>query len=184
MGRANWSCYCDRRKVGFHLQYGLTLQRLRQRGVLREPLRGEKIWRRGPDSNRRIKVLQTSPLTTWVPRLVGDLWGQLHTAASLCRIEKIWSGRRDLNPRLRPWQGRALPLSYSRLLLHAPLYNIQYRRTPGNGLAVSKKLERNPRWIPGDGLPNASATAARVTFRKPPPAPFFLAAPRTIFLQC
>ena len=27
---------------------------------------------------------------------------------------KIWSGRRDLNPRLRPWQGRTLPLSYSR----------------------------------------------------------------------
>ena len=27
---------------------------------------------------------------------------------------EIWSGRRDLNPRLRPWQGRTLPLSYSR----------------------------------------------------------------------
>src|ERR671932_438239 len=26
----------------------------------------------------------------------------------------FWSGRRDLNPRLRPWQGRTLPLSYSR----------------------------------------------------------------------
>ena len=25
-----------------------------------------------------------------------------------------WSGRRDLNPRRRPWQGRTLPLSYSR----------------------------------------------------------------------
>ena len=30
--------------------------------------------------------------------------------------ENIWSGRRDLNPRLRPWQGRTLPLSYSRSL--------------------------------------------------------------------
>jgi hypothetical protein len=28
--------------------------------------------------------------------------------------EIFWSGRRDLNPRLRPWQGRTLPLSYSR----------------------------------------------------------------------
>src|SRR5262245_22065082 len=28
---------------------------------------------------------------------------------------KIWSGKRDSNPRLRPWQGRTLPLSYSRL---------------------------------------------------------------------
>ena len=25
-----------------------------------------------------------------------------------------WSGRRDLNPRLQPWQGCTLPLSYSR----------------------------------------------------------------------
>ena len=32
----------------------------------------------------------------------------------LCRHKKKWSGKRDLNPRLRPWQGRTLPLSYSR----------------------------------------------------------------------
>jgi hypothetical protein len=30
----------------------------------------------------------------------------------LCRL---WSGKRDLNPRLQPWQGCTLPLSYSRL---------------------------------------------------------------------
>ena len=35
-------------------------------------------------------------LTTWPSRLV------------------FWSGKRELNPRLRPWQGRTLPLSYSR----------------------------------------------------------------------
>src|SRR3712207_3385463 len=27
----------------------------------------------------------------------------------------IWSGKRDLNPRPSPWQGDALPLSYSRI---------------------------------------------------------------------
>jgi hypothetical protein len=27
---------------------------------------------------------------------------------------KNWSGKRDLNPRLQPWQGCTLPLSYSR----------------------------------------------------------------------
>ena len=32
--------------------------------------------------------------------------------------EKIWSGRRDSNPRPRPWQGRALPLSYTRVFNH------------------------------------------------------------------
>jgi hypothetical protein len=27
----------------------------------------------------------------------------------------MWSGKRDLNPRPSPWQGDALPLSYSRV---------------------------------------------------------------------
>jgi hypothetical protein len=31
------------------------------------------------------------------------------------RTVKFWSGRRDSNPRPRPWQGRALPLSYTRI---------------------------------------------------------------------
>jgi len=30
-------------------------------------------------------------------------------------MEEIWSGRRGSNPRPRPWQGRALPLSYTRI---------------------------------------------------------------------
>jgi hypothetical protein len=29
-------------------------------------------------------------------------------------VEACWSGKRDLNPRLQPWQGCTLPLSYSR----------------------------------------------------------------------
>ena len=28
----------------------------------------------------------------------------------------FWSGRRDSNPRLQPWQGCALPLSYARII--------------------------------------------------------------------
>src|SRR5688572_2531734 len=36
--------------------------------------------------------------------------------------EKFWSGKRDSNPRLRPWQGRTLPLSYSRPARHTSLY--------------------------------------------------------------
>ena len=40
--------------------------------------------------------------------------------------EKKWSGKRDLNPRLRPWQGRTLPLSYSRSaeLCHLTIFNL------------------------------------------------------------
>ena len=33
---------------------------------------------------------------------------------------KIWSGRRDSNPRPQPWQGCALPLSYARIHFNAP----------------------------------------------------------------
>ena len=42
---------------------------------------------------------------------------------------KNWSGRRGSNPRPRPWQGRALPLSYTRIRL--------WRRSrAGNGEAM------------------------------------------------
>lgn len=36
------------------------------------------------------------------------------------RLNHNWSGRWDLNPRPSPWQGDALPLSYSR----APIYSL------------------------------------------------------------
>ncbi len=29
-------------------------------------------------------------------------------------LGRLWSGRRDSNPRPQPWQGCALPLSYAR----------------------------------------------------------------------
>ncbi len=50
-------------------------------------------------------------LTTWVPRLED---GRCEKPSRTGEGDKFWSGRRDLNPRLRPWQGRTLPLSYSR----------------------------------------------------------------------
>ena len=69
-----------------------------------------KTWRRGWESNPRIKVLQTSPLP------LGYRASKMVMRKTLAHGEgdKSWSGRRDLNPRLRPWQGRTLPLSYSR----------------------------------------------------------------------
>ena len=47
--------------------------------------------------------------STWQPCL-NVLKRKARAGAGL----QTWSGRRDLNPRLRPWQGRTLPLSYSR----------------------------------------------------------------------
>ena len=55
-------------------------------------------------------------LTTWVPR-PGPEPKEIHLQGKQVETE-FWSGRRDLNPRLRPWQGRTLPLSYSRSSSH------------------------------------------------------------------
>ena len=55
--------------------------------------------RRRADSNRRIGVLQTPALTSWLHRRQGQVY---------------WSGRRDSNPRPLPWQGSILPLNYFR----------------------------------------------------------------------
>ncbi len=76
-------------------------------------------WRRGPGSNRRIKVLQTSPLPLGYRafgRAVFIFSAPHRRSQPGWRRRAIWSGRRDLNSRPSPWQGDALPLSYSRLL--------------------------------------------------------------------
>src|ERR1700684_4417611 len=58
-------------------------------------------------------------LTAWVPRPEHEILrqkGTLGPARSALVVN--WSGRRDLNPRPSPWQGDALPLSYSRMVLY------------------------------------------------------------------
>ena len=58
-------------------------------------------------------------LTTWVPRLGRAVFCVIapdRRSQPGGRRRAIWSGRRDLNSRPSPWQGDALPLSYSRLL--------------------------------------------------------------------
>ena len=45
-----------------------------------------------------------------------------------------WSGKRDSNPRLRPWQGRTLPLSYSRPARPPSLHN-----APAHGQLTSSQ---------------------------------------------
>ena len=94
---------------------------------LQDSERERKGWRRGSESNRRIKVLQTSPLPLGYRALKLRYPQNQELSTSSLEIRShsktpswgglrsdIWSGRRDLNPRLRPWQGRTLPLSYSR----------------------------------------------------------------------
>ena len=50
-----------------------------------------------------VAVRPVIDLVRWVPDLL------------ICVVTD-WSGRRDSNPRHLPWQGSALPLSYSRSL--------------------------------------------------------------------
>ena len=74
-------------------------------------IRCRVFWRRHPDLNRGIKVLQTLALPLGYSAVY---------FAGLCKIKEktvqiFWSGKRDSNPRHSPWQGDALPLSYSRI---------------------------------------------------------------------
>ena len=54
------------------------------------------------------------PVTSRAHKRKGRQKAACHRSGSL-PLKKIWSGRRGSNPRPRPWQGRALPLSYTRI---------------------------------------------------------------------
>src|SRR5215813_12857912 len=87
-----------------------------------------RIWRRRPDLNRGSRFcrplpyhLATAPVGTVCREIPAASRRSDNSARnsgsepSSSRSEG-WSGKRDSNPRLRPWQGRTLPLSYSRSL--------------------------------------------------------------------
>ena len=66
--------------------------RLKQRSASSCGRMNYNVWRRRPESNRRIKVLQTSALP-------------LGYAAT----DREWSGKRESNPRPTAWEAVALP---------------------------------------------------------------------------
>jgi hypothetical protein len=64
-----------------------------------------------------------------------------------------WSGRRDLNPRPSPWQGDALPLSYSRIrpeavyrAAHRPVNATSPIPCPRDRLRPPPAAGQRPRW--------------------------------------
>ena len=89
------------------------------------------LWSGRRDLNPRLQPWQgcTLPLS-YSRRVIFPLTLRVMEAASRFELEMevlqtsalplgyaaifLWSGRRDLNPRLQPWQGCTLPLSYSR----------------------------------------------------------------------
>jgi hypothetical protein len=61
------------------------------------------------------------------------------------RISDHWSGRRDSNPRPQPWQGCALPLSYTRVRIPAATYE---RAGPSSTYAKRKEALQPSRRAP------------------------------------
>ena len=107
---------------------------------------------------------------------------------------KIWSGKRDLNPRQSRWQREALPLSYSRsispyitasgefvnkkLLLSGILNHcsVCFRRGSRAPCLIGKCTARSSSFILKDLLPKTVAPGTftdilRAKARKPPPLP-------------
>jgi hypothetical protein len=90
-----------------------------------------------------MEVLQTSalPLGYGAGRDVGwaSMRARLHGGAATAwqpspqSKGEGWSGKRDSNPRLRPWQGRTLPLSYSRPRRDPRTRNVPYGRPDRQG---------------------------------------------------
>lgn len=97
----------------------------RQRRSVAPQVLGSKSWRRRPDSNRRIGVLQTPPLdrlgTSPLFRVgcPSRIRTSVHGSKVRCPTtrrrgidpgsRRVWSGRRDSNPRPSHWQCDALP---------------------------------------------------------------------------
>src|SRR5204862_1114921 len=63
---------------------------------------------------RAVMTLATPQIVPWPIGARGKLPVRRRRPRSARGRLKDWSGKRDLNPRPQPWQGCALPLSYSR----------------------------------------------------------------------
>ncbi len=97
----------------------------RQRRSVALQVLGSKSWRRRPDSNRRIGVLQTPPLDHLgtSPQFRVGCPSRIRTSVHGFKVRcpttrrrgidpgspRDWSGRRDSNPRPSLWQCDALP---------------------------------------------------------------------------
>jgi hypothetical protein len=92
---------------------------------------------------------------------------------SSCHLKKFWSGRRDSNPRPRPWQGRALPLSYTRIReigddrSPATVRAMPNAHRECNSLRVAFELARSPdiEAIAGKSARNGPRTVADLAGR-------------------
>ena len=97
-----------------------------------------KKWRRHPDSNWGMKVLQTLALPLGYGAF-SDFVLPCGMGEKFPRIKK-WSGKRDSNSRHSPWQGDALPLSHSRIRIE--VVGGSYRARTCDPLLVRQMLSQ------------------------------------------
>jgi hypothetical protein len=133
-----------------------------------------------------MEVLQTSalPLGDGADRACGEcrpgpnrpqkarcppslVFGRALRWATLLTPSEGWSGKRDSNPRLRPWQGRTLPLSYSRPGTYQP-ETLPHR--PGASKPMSQARQaRSPRRRPASSSTRLPARRLRTIARSEAP---------------
>ena len=89
--------------------------------------------------NRGIKVLQTLALPLGYSAVSACLIGKKDKEKT---VQISWSGKRDSNPRHSPWQGDALPLSYSRIHSVLSLVGGSYRVRTYDPLLVRQMLSQ------------------------------------------
>ena len=92
---------------------------------------GKSIWRPRSELNRRTRIC--SPLHNHSATRPDDVlhltgtWPENNEAPRTGLHLETWSGKRDSNPRPRPWQGRALPTELFPLELWRPRSELNRR---------------------------------------------------------
>ncbi len=126
-----WMTYRESLELGAHVRKG-------GKGVLTEFGNGHQLFARWPEIKEEIEGGLREKLTAQIP---DGMFGRL---TQIRKVLKHWSGKGDLNPRPSPWQGDALPLSYSRsfgnfeLILVVTLEAVKQHRIEYNDLFFFK----------------------------------------------
>ena len=100
----------------FHPQDARRSLQIHIASIMKKSGAGDGIWRLtlGPQTQRSVGPSRRFRSSLFARNFSSTGCAPLPSNPYCFDHEKIWSGRRDLNPRPQPWQGCTLPLSYSR----------------------------------------------------------------------
>jgi hypothetical protein len=153
----------------------VSLPDLARLGVQLE-LRGGEQRRSGADAGEREQGQKRRWwLLNVVPHWLFDTsgWTRPNSAKTDRSGRKIWSGRRDSNPRPQPWQGCALPLSMParRIATDSDLIRFQSVDRHGRGPPHKSKSSRSGKCGKGEpSIPLAEAGSSSAARRSTKPA--------------